>query len=98
MHHKTSIAMARDSRFRLIAAALLAAGAIAAAGWRIAAVRRHRTAAQPPRTPVELIVALSSTAAADPRPREAQEALGAACLELDHFLSARAAFRSPDSS
>jgi tetratricopeptide (TPR) repeat protein len=97
MHRKTSIAMARDARFRLIAAALLAVGAIAGAGWRIAAVRRHRTAVQPPRTPVELIVALERTAAADPRPREAQEALGAACLKLDHFLSARAAFRGAES-
>src|SRR5207247_4654347 len=34
-----------------------------------------------------------TAAAADPRPREAQEALGAACLKLGHFLSARAALR-----
>src|SRR5262249_46162279 len=90
---KGSAARARDTRYRLIAAALLAVGAIAGAGWRIAAVRRQQPGALPPRTPVELIVALERTAAAHPHPREAQEALGAACLKRGHFRSARAALR-----
>jgi tetratricopeptide (TPR) repeat protein len=77
---------------RLIAAALLAVAAVSAAVWRIAAVRVSPSEEEP-RTPAQLILALERTAAVDPRPREAYESLGAACLRLGHLLSARAAFR-----
>jgi tetratricopeptide (TPR) repeat protein len=81
------------ARGRLVGAALVAVTAVGIAGWRIASTRVPPAVDSTPRTPVQLILALERTAAADPSPRGAAEALGAACLRLGHFLSARVAFR-----
>jgi tetratricopeptide (TPR) repeat protein len=81
------------ARARLIGAALVAITAVGIAGWRITTARLPPPVDSTPRTPAQLILALERTAAAHPHPREAAEALGAACVRMGHFLSARVAFR-----
>lgn len=77
--------------FRLWGA--LATLALGFAAWRIAGVGPPSAPSSQPRTPAEWILALEQAAAADPRPAEAYEGLGAACLRMGHVLSAREAFR-----
>jgi tetratricopeptide (TPR) repeat protein len=81
------------ARARLAGAALLAIVAVGVAVWRISGTRGNVSVPPTPRTPVQLILALEATAAAEPDARRAYEELGAACLRLGHVLSAREAFR-----